>query len=65
MGYRQNPLSKGFMGLMGKTPVLAGVFFDSYSIVVDWRKLLRNGDVVCFVLVMGSWGLTCDFAGKF
>jgi hypothetical protein len=35
MGYRQILLSKRFMGLMAKAPVLAGAFFISKSIVAE------------------------------
>jgi hypothetical protein len=50
---------------MEKPRLVAGAFFLSISIVADWWKLPRNGDVFCFVVVVGFWGLTGDFAGIF
>ena len=50
---------------MVKAPVLAGAFFDSYSIVGDLRKLPRIGDVVDLVWVRWFLGLTWDFVGEY
>ena len=54
-------LSKGVMGLMMKAPAFCRGFFDSYSIVEDWRKLFCNGDVVYFVGFGWFLGLTLEF----
>ena len=58
-------LSKGFMGLMAKAPVLAGAFFDSYSIIEGWRKLFCNGDVIGGNRVSLVRGLTWEFVRNF
>ena len=47
-------LSKGVRGLTVKAPGFGRGFFDSYSIVEDWRKLFCHGDVVYFEWVMGN-----------
>jgi len=50
---------------MGKAPALAEAFFDSVFSIADWVELLRNADVVYFVIVRWFGGLTRVFAGFF
>jgi hypothetical protein len=38
-----------------KPRFLAGAFFDFYSIVMDWRKLLRNGMLFVLMELGGFW----------
>ena len=53
------------LGVKCWTPAFWPGFFVSIFSIAGWIKLFCNMDLVCFVWVRWSWGLTCNFAGVF
>jgi hypothetical protein len=67
-GLRPNSSSQRGYGhfsfLNGINPGFGRGFLGAVFIIWDWTGGIRQLDVVCFLVVEGFWGLTCDFGWK-